>query len=503
MLNALSRFPATVNFVLIACVLMLAPLLHSVWLEDWASARAFFYHSAFFGVVAVMVGLALSLKGALVSSTTMLVRLLVAYALLPAVMAAPVNYLVPSITFGQAYFEMMSCLTTTGASILSDVANVPDAVHLWRAICGWAGGLLILVVAVAILEPMQLGGFEIEAAIAPGRSLRRQSLGGGSGAGVRLWHHARSIGPVYATLTAILAFALLLSGERLLVALSHAMSVLSTSAITPLKSLSEAHSGYVGEAMIFLFLLLALSRNSIQLSRSESGRGPFRDPENRLAAVIVLSISGLLFARHFFGAVDVEEQGDLQAAAVALWGGLFNVLSFLTTTGFESRDWAEARDWSGLETPGLILLLLCMVGGGVATTAGGVKLLRVYALYKHGVREMQRLIHPNSVGGSGITARRVRREGALIAWVFLMLFLLGMSLLLLVLTALGQTFEDALSLSVAALSNTGPAAQLLNPDFTYTSLDAASRAVLCIAMVFGRVEVLVFVSLLNPDFWQR
>ncbi|MSU91414.1 TrkH family potassium uptake protein [Rhodobacteraceae bacterium 2CG4] len=496
------RFPTTVNLVLITSVLMLAPLAHAIWQEDWRAARAFFYSGALSAVIAVMVGLALAARAAPASSTAVLVRLLLAYALLPAVMAAPVSLLVPSISYGQAYFEMMSSLTTTGATVLSDVATVPESVHLWRAICGWAGGLLILVVAVAILEPMKLGGFELEAAIAPGRSLRRQSLGGG-GTGERLWHHARNVAPVYAALTAVLTFGLLLAGDRLLVALSHAMSVMSTSAITPLESLSEAKSGYAGEVLIFLFLLLALSRNSIQLSRSESGRGPLRDPEYRLAAVIVLSVSGLLFARHFFGAVDVEEQGNLRAAATALWGGLFNVLSFLSTTGFESRDWAEARDWSGLETPGLILLLLCLVGGGVATTAGGVKLLRVYALYKHGVREMQRLIHPNSVGGAGITARRIRREGALIAWVFLMMFLLGMSLLLLVLTALGQNFDDALALSVAALSNTGPAAQLLNPEFSYTALDPATRAVLSVAMVFGRVEVLVFVSLLNPDFWRR
>lgn len=503
MLSVFSRFPPTVNLVLIACLLMLGPLLHSVWLEDWRAARAFFYHSAFFAVIAIMVGLAMSARPLRASPTAMILRLLLAYALLPAIMAAPVNYLVPSITYGQAYFEMMSCLTTTGATLLPDPTVIPDAVHLWRAICGWAGGLLILVVAVALLEPMQLGGFEIEAAIAQGRSMRRQSMGGGTGAGERLWHHATTIGPIYITLTAFLALGLLMAGDRVLVAVSHAMSTLSTSAISPLKSLSDAPSGHAGEALIFLFLLLALSRNSLHFSRSESGRGPLHDPEYRLATVLVVSVSGLLFARHFFGAVDVNEQGDFQAAAVAVWGILFNVVSFLSTTGFESRDWSEARQWSGLQTPGLILLLLCLVGGGIATTAGGVKLLRVYALYKHGVREMQRLIHPNSVGGSGITARRIRREGAQIAWVFLMLFLLGMSLLLVVLTGLGQAFGDALALAVASLTNTGPAAKLLSPSFSYATLDAATRAVLCVAMVFGRVEVLVFVSLLNPDIWRR
>ncbi|MEM7615976.1 MAG: potassium transporter TrkG, partial [Pseudomonadota bacterium] len=149
------------------------------------------------------------------------------------------------------------------------------------------------------------------------------------------------------------------------------------------------------------------------------------------------------------------------------------------------------------------LLSLCLLGGGIATTAGGVKLLRAYALYKHGVREMRRLIHPSSVGGSGITARRIRKEGALIAWIFLMLFLLGISLCLLLLTALGQGFDDALALSVAALTNTGPAATLLDADVSYAALSTAEQLVLGIGMVFGRLEALVFVSLLNPAAWRR
>ena len=95
----------------------------------------------------------------------------------------------------------------------------------------------------------------------------------------------------------------------------------------------------------------------------------------------------------------------------ALWGGLFTVLSFLTTTGFESEQWLAASDWSRLESPGLILMGLALLGGGVATTAGGVKLLRVYALMRHGERELDRLVHPSSVGGSGQTARRIRRQG--------------------------------------------------------------------------------------------
>ncbi|MCE8421839.1 TrkH family potassium uptake protein, partial [Rhodovulum sulfidophilum] len=137
-----------------------------------------------------------------------------------------------------------------------------------------------------------------------------------------------------------------------------------------------------------------------------------RDPEVMMAFFFLIGVPVVLFLRHWIGAIETEETQNIAAAARAMWGGLFTTLSFLTTTGYESRDWVASRSWSGLGTPGLILLGLAIVGGGVATTAGGVKLLRVYALYRHAERELERIVHPSSIGGQGVVARRLRREGA-------------------------------------------------------------------------------------------
>jgi trk system potassium uptake protein TrkH len=130
-----------------------------------------------------------------------------------------------------------------------------------------------------------------------------------------------------------------------------------------------------------------------------------------LAGFAVVVLPTLLFMRHWLGALEVETVANFGDALQALWGSAFTVLSFLTTTGFVSDSWVAAQTWSGLQTPGLLLVGLVLMGGGVATTAGGVKLLRVYALYKHGVREMAKLIYPHSVGGAGRLGRRIRREG--------------------------------------------------------------------------------------------
>ncbi len=499
MVRFLRQCPALVLLALMASVLMLVPTLHALAVQDHATARAFFYFGALFAALSVMLGIALSGRRR-PSPSGRLLELLVAYAVLPLLLAAPVNAVIGPIGFGQAYFEMLSCLTTTGATLIP--AGAPDSVHLWRGLVGWAGGFLILVIAVAVLEPLQLGGFEIQAAMSRGSSsLQRRR---GARAAEQLGGWARAIAPAYGVLTLILAIGLMLAGEAGLVATVHAMSVMSTSGITPLAGFEEARAGLAGEALVLVFLALAISRRPLTLFQGqEGGQARTPDVELRMAVALTLAVAGLLFLRHFLGAYDVQDQANLSAALTAAWGSVFNVLSFLSTTGFESRDWDAARAWSGLETPGLILLGLCLLGGGIASTAGGVKLLRVYALYRHGQREMQRLVHPSSVGGAGMTARRIRREGAQLAWVFLMLFLAGIAALLLVLTALGQPFATALALGIAALTNTGPAAALLEPGFGYATLDGWERAALCFGMIVGRFEALVFVSLLNPDYWRQ
>ncbi len=227
------------------------------------------------------------------------------------------------------------------------------------------------------------------------------------------------------------------------------------------------------------------------------------DPELQLGLLLVITVPLLLFLRHFIGAYDADAAGEAVHALRAFWGGVFTVMSFLTTTGFESASWSSARLWSALDTPGLILMGLALVGGGVATTAGGVKLLRVYALYKHGIREMERLVHPSSVGGSGVRARRIRRRGAYVAWIFFMLFALSVALVLAALALTGLDFQQSIILTIASLSTTGPLAWTAGEvPVSYASLNDTARAIVMAAMVLGRLETLAFIALLNPDFWR-
>ena len=140
----------------------------------------------------------------------------------------------------------------------------------------------------------------------------------------------------------------------------------------------------------------------------------------------------------------------------------------------------------------------------MATTAGGVKLLRIFALYKHGLREMERLVHPSSVGGAGGTARYVRRQGATVAWVFFMLFGLSIAVFMALLAAAGLSFEDAMVLAIAGLTTTGPlVSSVTETPIALQDLGALAKLLFAAAMIVGRLETLALVALFNPDFWRE
>ena len=146
---------------------------------------------------------------------------------------------------------------------------------------------------------------------------------------------------------------------------------------------------------------------------------------------------------------------------------------------------------------------LALIGGGVATTAGGVKLLRVYVLFRHGERELERLVHPNSVGGSGNEARFLRRQGAHVAWIFFMLFAISIAFIMLALSLTGIEFEPAVVLTISAISTTGPLIFVaLESGLDYATLPDAAKLILSASMVLGRLETLAIIALFNPEFWR-
>jgi trk system potassium uptake protein TrkH len=498
----LAGLPLIVLVLGIGAVSMLPISVHAYIVRDLYTGRVFFYGALFFLILVSMLAVATSSYRIRRQGRSHLISLLATFTILPAMLAVPFSEAIRDTAFINAYLEMVSSLTTTGAAQFpSD--RLPSSLHLWRAQVGWMGGFFVWVTAIAILAPMNLGGYEVgsEAEIGQG-AVGATQITRVADPSQRIMRFAVLLAPVYIGLTLVLWILLLLAGDTPLVALCHAMSTLATSGISPIDGTAGAGSQGAGEFWIFLFFVFALSRLTYSSwERRDGWISVWQDAELRLGLAIVAVVPVLLFLRHWAGEFGVEV--TLSEGITGIWGGLFTAMSFLTTTGFVSVGWDEAQNWSGLTSPGLILMGLSVFGGGIATTAGGVKLFRVFALYKHGLREMEKLVQPSSVGGSGQVARRIRRQGAYSAWVFFMLFAMSIAVVMLAFALSGIDFEEGLVLTIAALSTTGPLTQVALADpIVLLQLTPVAKLVFAGAMVIGRLEILAIIALMNPSFWR-
>ncbi|MEM8576988.1 MAG: potassium transporter TrkG [Pseudomonadota bacterium] len=489
----------------IASAAMLVPAAYAGIVREHAIGRAFLYSGLLGLILFGLIALAHWGRSPGHGPLGPLVSLFSAFVFLPLGLAVPFHEGLGTSSFLNAYVEMVSAITTTGAPMFEH-GRLSAPLHLWRGIVGWMGGLLMWIAASAILAPLNLGGFEITARAEPGRADVRPGRALQPEGRARLVRVAAALVPVYAGLTLVLYIALMIAGERSFTAAMHAMGIMATSGITGGGGLEFARAGWVGEALMVLFMLFALSRMTFTqdtvMRKSRGLPGLWRDPEFRIGIGLAVLVPLALFLRHWIGSYE-EAEGGLTEAVQALWGGFYTVVSFLTTTGYQSAWWDTAQDWSGLGTPGLILMGLALIGGGVATTAGGVKLLRVFALYQNGYREMERLVHPSSVSRASALGRRVHRDGAFIAWIFFMLFALSLAGVTMLLALLGTPFEASMKLALAALTTTGPVLDIASlGEVRLVELGPWSKGVFAAAMVLGRLETLAIIALVTPDLWR-
>ncbi len=506
----LRGYPVIVLALALLAAAMLLPALVAAVDRDWRSARLFLYAGVFCGFVAAIVGAASHDPGrGEASARSELLTILGGFTLLPVFAAAPFWLMRPDLGYAGSYFESVSAITTTGATLLDRPQSTERALQLWRAMLGWAGGFGTLVSAAAILIPRNLletpegGGATVESL----RAGRVMGLGPG---GPRTLRAAQRILPVYLGLTAALTIALATTGSSSFVALSHAMGVISTSGISPLDGGFAALDNRWSEAVALVFMIAAASRAPYLSSMRRRRRTDIAlrdDPEMRLFALTIFVASSWLFLRHWVGALTLSNpvqglEDSFTGGLVALWGALMTCVSFLSTTGYASADWVAARSWSGLDTPAMMLLGLAAMGGGVASTAGGIKLFRAYALFRHSSSEIARLVHPHMVDTARTEGGRLTRTGVVNGWIFMMLFLTGIGVAVIALTLFGVKFDIALISAIAALTNTGPVFPLITGDTAaYRAIGPEARMILCAAMILGRVEVLAVIALLNPSYW--
>ena len=462
-----------------------------------------FFYTGLLGVTFLaLIGLARSNQTTRETALDQMLSLALIFVFLPVFLAIPEYSVIRTTSFLNAYLDMVSALTTTGFEVFP-AGRLSDSVHLWRALVGWVGGALIWVAAVAILAPLNLGGFELTAQHANAR--RQANFISTSERKLFLLRSAQTLMPLYIGLTGALWLGFILSGASGYSGFIFALSVLSTSGITAYEGVVDLSSGIWAEVLIVIFFTLALSRVFWAPEKTTGfTKGLLRDAELRLAIWITILLSCVLFIKQVASSTAPLAEYGLEGLLALIWGNLFTILSFLSTTGWSSQYWQPIAPLSNPGIPGFLFLGLGLIGGGIATTAGGVKLLRFYILYLNALREVGRLVHPSSVGKTKSQNQHDLGQGAFAAWIFFMLFGLSLAGITLLLAASGLSFETALALCVSAISTTGPALMMvIEGPFDMIALSGLAKAILCLAMVLGRLEILVILALLRPEIWLR
>jgi len=395
-------------------------------------------------------------------------------------------YLSPDIDLSliDAVFESISGLTTTGATVIIGLDNLPYSILFYRQELQWLGGMGIIVLAIAIMPMLGIGGMQLYRAETPG-PIKDNKLT------PRIAETAKALWYIYLGLTVSCAIAYWLAGMSLFDAVSHSFSTVAIGGF----STHDESMGYFNspliESVAIVFMLLAGMNFALHFVawNRRSIFGYFQDSEVKLY-LLILATAGAVTTGFLYMTQHFESFG------ADLHHGLFQTVSIGTTTGFTT---AAYHTWPGFLP--VMLLFLSFIGGCAGSTAGGMKVIRFLLLIKQGLREITRLVHPNAtvvvkVGKSPMPDRVLEA-----VWGFFAAYVGVFVVMMLLLMATGLDQITAFSAVAASLNNLGPG--LGDVGNNYATLNDFSKWVLTFAMLLGRLEIFPMLILLSPVFWRR
>ncbi|MGB1230747.1 MAG: TrkH family potassium uptake protein [Winogradskyella sp.] len=399
-------------------------------------------------------------------------------------------------SFTDAFFETMSGFTTTGASILNDIEAVPKGVLFWRSITHWIGGMGIIVLAIAILPLLGVGGMQLFAAEAPGP--------GGDKLHPRITDTAKRLWLIYFGYTAAETLLLQVAGMSFFDAINHALSTLSTGGFsTKNASVAYWNDNPIIQYIIIFFMFLA-GTNFVLSYFLFKGKVSkiLHDEEFKLYLKFIIIFTIIAALLIYFKADTSQSSiphpmvyGEFESA---LRHAMFQVVSVVTTTGFITADYT-------LWTPFLTVFFfgLMFLGGSAGSTSGGVKVVRHLILIKNGFMEYKRALHPNAILPVRYNKKAVSGEIVFNVLGFFILYMLSFIVGALVFSMFQLDFESSISLAASSLGNVGPALGNFGPVDNYAALPPLGKWWASFLMLLGRLELFTILILLTPFFWRN
>jgi trk system potassium uptake protein TrkH len=485
MSNLLAVINVLSKVVMLFAAAMAVPLALSEWLGD--GAQAGFERGI---LVTVALG-ALAWFATRRAKQELQVRdgvllVVLVWAVAPAFAALPLWFHLDGMSATDAYFEAVSGLTTTGATVLTGLDGLPASINFWRGLLHWIGGMGIVVLAVAILPLLGVGGMQIYKAEAPG-PMKDSKLT------PRITETAKGLWIVYVGLTAMSVVALWAAGMSWLDAFVHGFSAISTGGF----STHDASVGHFNSPLIEAILIATMLAGGMNFTlhllawqRRDFIRPFLRDTELQ-SYLVVLGASIVVLTVHLAWLGKYPSLEALRYAA-------FNVVSVATTTGFANADYLQ---WSVFAPLWMLFLGMFVTCSG--STGGGTKMVRAMLVLRQGLREIRRLVHPQAVLPIKLGHQVVPDNVVFAVLAYVVLYLASHVALTFVLVASGMVFDTALSAVIACMNTIGPGLNEIGPVGNYQGLTGFQTWVCSFAMLLGRLEIFTLLAVLMPMFWKK
>ncbi|MFQ5660199.1 MAG: TrkH family potassium uptake protein [Gammaproteobacteria bacterium] len=390
----------------------------------------------------------------------------------------------PSMPFTDAVFESISGLTTTGATVITGIDSLPKSILFYRQELQWLGGMGIIVLAVAILPMLGIGGMQLYKAETPG-PIKDSKLT------PRVTETAKALWYIYLSLTIACATAFWFAGMTPFDAIAHSFSTVSTGGF----STHDLSIGYYNDKIIDIITVVFMFLAGINFTlhfftwRTMSIRNYLHDSELRAYVFVLFSVSIICFGY-------LIDQGVYDNYATAIIHGIFQTISFTTSTGFITTPYDS---WPTFLP--VLLIFASFMGACAGSTGGGLKVIRIVLLFKQGMREIKRLIHPRAIIPIKLGAKPVPEAVINAVWGFFASYVAVFTILMLLLMATGLNQDTAFSATAACINNLGPG--LGDVSAHYGNINSTSKWLLCLAMLLGRLEIFTLLVLFTPAFWRK